>query len=109
VCSSDRLEFSIETDTEAATGASIEITFHNETQGTISYLTSPQSTVFVPITPYTATYDADNPHNNGQQNPPTVNTNDVVYVEIRTVPNTVGQDPPNFSAMGEVGVEILVL
>jgi hypothetical protein len=96
------LEFSINTNTEEAEGASIEITFHNVTQGDVYYLTSPQSTVFVPITPYTAFYDATNPLNGGRPTP-TVNTSDIVYVEIRTVLNNPlpPRPAPDFTAMGE--------
>ena len=102
------LEFSINTDTESDEGASIEITFHNVTQGTVYYLTSPQSTVFVPITPYTATYDAANPLNGGQPTP-TVNTGDVVYVEIRTVLNNPlpPRPAPDFTAKGEGATQSL--
>jgi hypothetical protein len=102
------LEFSINTNTEEDEGASIEITFHNVTRGDVYYLTSPQSTVFVPITPYTAFYDATNPLNGGRPTP-TVNTSDIVYVEIKTVLNNPlpPRPAPVFTAMGEEGTSNL--
>lgn len=88
------LYFSITNNTQTA--AYIQILYNNITQGTTYVLTSPTSTVFVPLSKYKATY---NPTLQPIQPAPdtlVINTDDIINFEISVI-NVPGQstEPPN--------------